>query len=88
LATYPQLPSLLTGIDSLRGQDRERAIERALGVTAPQINEQANAVNSLNIQGVNDLSEDIIALRALAESVEAAVRSGNALSLGLDWGDG
>lgn len=86
LEAFPQLPSLLTNIDTLRGAERERAIQTALGVTNAQIQEQANAVNTLNAHGVNELGEDIIALRALAEAVEGAVRGDKTGALGLDWG--
>ncbi|KAJ7252080.1 hypothetical protein B0H12DRAFT_623117 [Mycena haematopus] len=77
LAAHPTLPTQLTSIDKLRGPDREYALQRALGVTAPEI-----AVT----HGV-ELSEDVLALRALAEAVEAAVRGQKAGALGLDWGE-
>ncbi|KAK7031526.1 hypothetical protein R3P38DRAFT_3313593 [Favolaschia claudopus] len=78
LATHPNLPALLTSIDKLRGPEREDTLQRALGVTAPDI---------VTGQGVRDLSEDVLALRALAEAVEAAVRGGNEDVLGLNWGE-
>jgi hypothetical protein len=65
-------------IDKLRGPDREHALQRALGVTAPEIVPNAGSV---------ELSEDVLALRALAEAVEAAVRGGKEGALGLDWGE-
>ncbi|KAF7376642.1 hypothetical protein MSAN_00081000 [Mycena sanguinolenta] len=76
LATHPNLPALLTSIDKLRGPDREHALQRALGVTAPDI---------VAPHGT-ELSEDVLALRALAEVVEAAVRGQTEGALGLDWG--
>ncbi|KAJ6594551.1 hypothetical protein B0H19DRAFT_1247212 [Mycena capillaripes] len=78
LAAHPNLPSLLTSIDKLRGPDREHALQHALGVTAPEI-------AARNAGG--ELSEDVLALRALAEAVEAAVRGGREGALGLDWGE-
>ncbi|KAJ6498729.1 hypothetical protein C8R45DRAFT_93251 [Mycena sanguinolenta] len=76
LAAHPNLPALLTSIDKLRGPDREHALQRALGVTAPDI---------VATHGV-ELTEDVLALRALAEAVEAAVRGQTEGALGLDWG--
>jgi len=80
LAAHPNLPALLTSIDKLRGPDREHALQRALGVTAPDI-------ASTHGNGAGELSEDVLALRALAEAVEAAVRGGKEGALGLDWGE-
>jgi acetyl-CoA carboxylase beta subunit len=80
LAAHPNLPALLTSIDKLRGPDREHALQRALGVTAPEIAVATHA-------GGAELSEDVLALRALAEAVEAAVRSKKEGALGLDWGE-
>jgi hypothetical protein len=54
-----------------------------LGVTAPAIASSTNSGGG----GVAQLSEDVLALRALAEAVEAAVRGGKADALGLDWGE-
>ena len=68
---------MLTSIDQLRGPERERAIQRALGITAEDIQAQA--------RGHAELGEDVIALRELAEAVEAAVREGKEGVLGLDW---
>ncbi|KAF7357893.1 hypothetical protein MVEN_00835600 [Mycena venus] len=78
LAAHPNLPALLTSIDKLRGPDREHALQRALGVTAPEI---------ATTHGNAELGEDVLALRALAEAVEAAVRGGKEGALGLDWGE-
>ncbi|KAJ7933940.1 hypothetical protein B0H13DRAFT_1952651 [Mycena leptocephala] len=64
--------------------DREDALQRALGVTAPAI---ASSSTNSGGGGVAQLSEDVLALRALAEAVEAAVRGGKADALGLDWGE-
>ncbi|KAJ7141136.1 hypothetical protein C8R44DRAFT_837498 [Mycena epipterygia] len=78
LATHPNLPALLTSIDKLRGADREDALQRALGVTAPDITPAG---------GAGGLSDDVLALRALAEAIESAVRGGKEGALGLDWGE-
>ncbi|KAF8198099.1 hypothetical protein BJ912DRAFT_57432 [Pholiota molesta] len=69
---------LLTSIDKLRGPEREDALQRALGVTAPEIDDQLRR---------SEPSEDVLALRALAEAIEAAIRGGNESALGLNWGD-
>ncbi|KAG5653428.1 hypothetical protein H0H81_000429 [Sphagnurus paluster] len=76
LTTHPNLKKLLTSIDALRGNDREHALERALGVLAPDIKDLTVA---------KELSEDVLALRELAEAIEAAVRGGQEGALGLDW---
>ncbi|KAF9036657.1 hypothetical protein BJ165DRAFT_590899 [Panaeolus papilionaceus] len=78
LVENPKLPDLLTEIDKLRGQDREHALQRALGVTPADITDRAESVQ---------VGEDVLALRALAEAVEVAVRGGNQSVLGLDWGE-
>lgn len=79
LSTYSRLPELLTTIDKLRGQEREFALQKALGVTAEDIKEQA--------LGRKEMDEDVVAVRKLAEAVEMAVRGGKDEALGLDWGD-
>lgn len=78
LAEHPNLPSLLASIDKLRGHERDRALQKALGVTDPQILDTSRAV---------PIQEDVLALRALAEAVEEAVRGEKRNALGLDWGD-
>ncbi|KAF8160634.1 hypothetical protein B0H34DRAFT_344813 [Crassisporium funariophilum] len=78
LASHKNLPDLLTSIDRLRGPDREQALQRALGVTAPEIDDQLRPM---------ELGEDVLALRTLAEAIEAAVRGENQSALGLNWGD-
>ena len=64
-------------MDKLRGPERDRALQRALGVTPLDIQAQA--------RGHVELGDDVIALRELAEAVEAAVRGGEEGVLGLDW---
>ncbi|CAA7261870.1 unnamed protein product [Cyclocybe aegerita] len=78
LSQQKNLPELLTNIDKLRGPDRDAAIQRALGVTAPEIDNQLHR---------QELSEEVLAFRELAEAIEAAVRGGNEAALGLNWGD-
>ena len=80
LAAHPNLSSLLTAIDKLRGPDREDALQHALGVNVEQLRDPSGAPDS------SKLDEDAIALRKLAEVVEEAVRGGKTGVLGLDWG--
>jgi hypothetical protein len=68
---------MLSSIDAFRGRERDQALQRALGVTPHDINNQFRAV---------ELSGDMLALRKFAEAVEAAVRGDNGGTLGLDWG--
>ncbi|KAF7298438.1 hypothetical protein MKEN_01368900 [Mycena kentingensis (nom. inval.)] len=76
LAAHPSLLRLLTEIDQLRGHERENALQRALGVGAADITgKNAN----------RPVGDDVLALRALAEAVEGAVRGGKDGALGLDW---
>lgn len=72
LATYPNLLPLLTSIDTLRGQDRERTLQKALGIA------------ELDHLKPSHPSDDVLALRALAEAVEHTVREDQS-TLGLDW---
>ncbi|KAF7305771.1 hypothetical protein HMN09_00730800 [Mycena chlorophos] len=76
LAAHPSLPALLTQIDQLRGHERDDALQRALGVSSVDISTRS---------GQTPLSDDVAALRALAEAVEGAVRGGKEGALGLDW---
>jgi hypothetical protein len=78
LAEHKNLPGLLTSIDKLRGRDREEALQQALGVTAPEIDDQFRRP---------ELREDVLALRELAEGIEASVRKDKETALGLNWGD-
>jgi hypothetical protein len=81
LAANPHLPDILTSIDKLRGPDREDALQRALGVNVDQLKDPSGTKVPSN------QSEDVSALRQLAEAVEAAARGGKAGVLGLDWGE-
>ena len=79
LSAHKSLPELLTSIDKLRGPERDEALQRALGITAPEIDDcQLRPSN---------LSDDILALRELAEAVETAVRGRDQSALGLNWGE-
>lgn len=78
LNKHDNLRYLLTSIDKLRGSEREETLQKALGVTAPDIDHQRKP---------EELSEDTLALRELAEAVEAAIRGGNDSALGLNWGE-
>lgn len=78
LSTHKNLPELLTSIDRLRGSERNEALQKALGVTAPEIDDQLRPPK---------LSDDVLALRELAEAIEAAVRGGDQSALGLNWGE-
>ena len=68
----------MTSIDRLRGPERGQALQRALGVTPPEIDDQLRPPQ---------LSDDVLALRELAEAIEAAVRGGDQSALGLNWGE-
>jgi hypothetical protein len=77
LNEHPNLITMLSSIDTNRGREREQALQRALGVTTHDINNQFKGV---------EISDDVLALRQFAEAVEAAVRGNNGGALGLDWG--
>ncbi|KAH6897660.1 hypothetical protein BKA70DRAFT_1261553 [Coprinopsis sp. MPI-PUGE-AT-0042] len=76
LEKHTNLPELLTTIDKLRGRDREEALQKALGVTVADVNGSS---------GPTELSEDVLALRELAEAIEGAVRGNDSAALGLNW---
>lgn len=73
---------MLTTLDTLRGPEREEAIQKALQVTPRDIDQWDRS---------RELGGDTLALRELAEAVEAAIRGhsgdGGSSGLGLDWGD-
>lgn len=99
LASHPRLKEMLRKIDSLRGQEREEALQRALGVS--QYDARGAVPNDQSSSTYGDRSssygyrheekyseEDKVVLRELAEAVETAVRGGKeGTVLGLDWGD-
>jgi len=76
LNEHPNLINMLSSIDRFRGREREEALQRALGVTAHDINSQFKGV---------ELSDDVLGLRKFAEAVEAVVRGDNEVALGLNW---
>jgi len=88
LAAHPRNPPLLRSLDSLRGTDREDALQRALGVSVVDDSRQGPS-NDIKIQfgggAIVETDEEMHALRALAEAVERAVRCGKPGALGLDW---
>ena len=67
-------------MDSLRGTEREAALQRALGVS------QANYQRDSDISKLDIGEEDIEAVRQLSSAIEAAIRGDrlNTLSLDLD----
>ncbi|KAI0780252.1 hypothetical protein C8Q74DRAFT_1197654 [Fomes fomentarius] len=79
LGTNPRLRDILRSIDALRGEDRELALQEALGVGGARNHALADLGHAA--------PEDRDTLRQLAEAVEAAVRGGKQDALGLDWGD-
>lgn len=83
LAANPNLPDLLRSIDRLRGEEREDALQRALGVSGADANVSIHQREKPGAYA----GEDMLALRQLAEAVEGAVRGGREDALGLDWGD-
>lgn len=72
---HPDLKPLLRSIDSLRGREREEALQCALGVS------QANHTGATKL-GIGE--EDIEAMRQLSSTVEAAIRGDKPSALGLD----
>ena len=79
LSAYKNLPELLTSIDKLRGHERDEALQRALDITAPEIDDHQLRQSNL--------SDEILALRELAEAIETAVRGRDQSALGLNWGE-
>lgn len=80
LEDNPRLRDMLRSIDQLRGDDRQEAIQRALGVSSSDVKPPGLVSPEQN-------NEDVLALRTLAEAIEVAVRGGKEDALGLDWGD-
>ena len=77
MTSRPSLRELLISTDRFRGQEREDALQKALGVTPAHIGGQTQLA---------ELGDDVLALRELAEAIEVAVRGENKATLGLDWG--
>ena len=80
----PKLRDALKSIDSLRGDGRQEALQRALGVSSADVHTTPHPTG-LAIGSRPD--EDVKTMRELAEAIEAAVRGGKDDALGLDWGD-
>lgn len=73
LSERPDLKPLLRSIDSLRGREREAAVQRALGVS--QADHQGDSTIG---------EEDVEAMRRLSSAIEAAIRGDRPSALGLD----
>lgn len=69
---------MITSIDQLRGPAREEALQKALGVDPSQLRDHVGVAST-------SVSDDILAVRQLAEAVEAVIRGDNQNTLGLDW---
>ncbi|KAK7692176.1 hypothetical protein QCA50_003797 [Cerrena zonata] len=89
LSTNPNLRDVLRNIDQLRGEDRQDALQKALGVSVSDTKTPEIRIGSVgnvgSVRGANE--DDVKALRRLAEAVEGVVRGGKEGTLGLDWGD-
>ncbi|TFK54581.1 hypothetical protein OE88DRAFT_1655326 [Heliocybe sulcata] len=89
LKSHPSLPAVLRQIDSLRGQEREDALQQALGVSGSDDLGQSGSRNPeshrFSSAPIVKSDEERDALRALAEAVESAVRGNKEGALGLDW---
>lgn len=72
-------------MDKLRGNDRDEALQRALGVLL------SGDKGIVDDPELTVAEEDVQALRRLAEAIESAVRGGSQsqsqAALGLDWGE-
>lgn len=79
LGSNPRLRDILKSIDELRGDEREGALQEALGVSGSRSRRLASLGHASE--------EDKKTLRQLAEAIEGAVRGGKQDALGLDWGD-
>ncbi|KAI0694997.1 hypothetical protein C8T65DRAFT_758709 [Cerioporus squamosus] len=79
ITSNPRLRDILRSIDALRGEERELALQEALGVGGNRSHALASLGHASN--------EDRDALRQLAEAVEGACAEWEGGMLGLDWGD-
>jgi len=82
LSERPNLKPLLRTIDSLRGTEREAALQRALGVSQ----EGHQGASGPNGFGIGE--EDIEAVRQLSSTIEVAIRGERPSMLGLDLNGG
>ena len=78
LSEHPSLKPLLSSIDSLRGIEREAALQRALGVS-PTGHHGGSGIDRL---GVGE--DDVEAVRQLSSAIEGAIRGDRTGTLGLD----
>jgi len=78
LSEHPSLKPLLRSIDSLRGTEREAALQRALGVS-PAGHHGDLGIDRLGIEG-----DDVKAVRQLSSAIEGAIRGDRPGALGLD----
>ena len=78
LSEHPNLKPLLRSIDSLRGTEREAALQRALGASQ----EDHQGVSGISRLGIGE--EDVEAVRQLSSVIEAAIRGERPSALGLD----
>jgi len=81
LSEHPSLKSLLNSIDSLRGTEREAALQRALGVS-PAGHHEGSGVDRLRIG-----EGGVEAVRQLSSAIEGAIRGDKTGTLGLDLDD-
>lgn len=78
LSEHPGLKPILRSIDSLRGREREVALQQALGVS--QVDHRGDS--GMNKLGISE--KDIEAMRQLSYTIEAAIRGNRPSALGLD----
>lgn len=78
LSDHPNLKPLLRSIDSLRGTEREAALQHALGVSQ----EDRRGFSGMNKSDIGE--EDIGAMRQLSSVIEGAIRGERPSTLGLD----
>lgn len=78
LSEHPNVKPLLSSIDSLRGTEREAALQRALGVS-PAGYHGGSGIDKLGIG-----EDDVEAVRQLSSAIEGAIRSDRPGALGLD----
>lgn len=78
LSENPSLKPLLSSIDSLRGTERETALQRALGVS-PAGYHGGSGIDRLGIG-----EDDVEGVRQLSSAIEGAIRGDRLGALGLD----
>jgi zinc finger HIT domain-containing protein 3 len=85
ISSSPSLPPLLRKLHKLRGSEREEALEQLLGVMTIRGAPHGQHGTS---HALDSGSEEVKALKQLAEVVEKAVRGDKTDALGLDWEEG